>query len=378
MKFSQKFLIFIFLIFALLISVNIAALKYFTQQYFAEYITSIKDNSPNIEFDVLQKVISSKALDDETLQEYQQITKDLSSITSSLERFSKSPESYTPKVIESLQKIGIPSTSIERLLFVNSIQSFFMNIFNFSTLQEKSPEALFIGRVLISMLAVNAILILFILVITYAWVKYTFRPVKRVTDNISNIIYKKTYEEIRYGKHDEFFPMIEGINTLNKNLSLQEKIRSDFLADFSHEIKTPIAAIKCYLEGIEDKVFSLDEKVINLLHKEIDRLIKISGSIMDFGAIDRLEHASCVFEKNDLVEMLQHIRDEYAPKLKKNKQTFEFKETKKFYIEIDHDKWMQLLHNITSNFIKYSGGNTKLTISFFHDELWTHILFADN
>ena len=276
MKFSQKFLVFIFLIFVGMISVNIVALKYFTQTYFNDYVTSIKDNSPNIEFETLQKIISSDMLDDSTLKEYQQVAKDLSNITTSLERFSKEPAAYTPKAIESLQKIGIPSTSIERVLFVNSIQSFFGNVFNFSMLQGKTPEALFIGRVLGSMLAVNAILIFLVLVMTYIWVTYTFRPVKRVTDNISNIIYKRTYEEVGYRKHDEFYPLFDAINTLNKNLGFQEKIRSDFLADFSHEIKTPISAIKCYLEGIEDNVLKLDEKMVALLQKEIERLIKIS------------------------------------------------------------------------------------------------------
>lgn len=176
------------------------------------------------------------------------------------------------------------------------------------------------------MLAVNSLLIVFILLITYVWVRYTFRPVKRVTENISNIIHKKSYQELKYSKHDEFYPLIDTINTLNKNLSFQEKIRSDFLADFSHEIKTPISAIKCYLEGIEDKVLTLDEKMIELLHREIDRLIKISGSIMDFGAIDRLEHASCEKHRVDLVSMLHHVRDEYLPKLKKQTQEIIFRD----------------------------------------------------
>lgn len=39
---------------------------------------------------------------------------------------------------------------------------------------------------------------------------------------------------------------------------------------------------------------------------------------------------------------------------------------------------MQLLHNIVSNFIKYAGKKTTLTVSFFHDADWTHLLFSDD
>jgi signal transduction histidine kinase len=43
-------------------------------------------------------------------------------------------------------------------------------------------------------------------------------------------------------------PLVDMINNLNKSLSIQEKIRTSFLSDLSHEIKTPITAVKCYLE----------------------------------------------------------------------------------------------------------------------------------
>jgi two-component system, OmpR family, sensor kinase len=94
----------------------------------------------------------------------------------------------------------------------------------------------------------DGILIAVILFLSYFWVNYSFRPIRAIIDNLSNIIYKKEYKNIVYKKKDEFHPLIEAINGLNKSLSLQEKIRSDFLSDLSHEIKTPITAIKCYLE----------------------------------------------------------------------------------------------------------------------------------
>lgn len=128
----------------------------------------------------------------------------------------------------------------------------------------------------------NLVLIGSILLLSYLWVVYTFRPVRSIVDNLSNIVYKKEYKNIVYYKKDEFFPLMEAINNLNKSLSLQEKIRSDFLSDLSHEIKTPITAVKCYLEGIEDGIIETTPKNMKMLYGEIERLIKITNSIMEY------------------------------------------------------------------------------------------------
>jgi signal transduction histidine kinase len=69
---------------------------------------------------------------------------------------------------------------------------------------------------------------------------------------IQNIIDRKRYGAIRYAGKNEFTPLITTINNLHKTLSIQEKIRTDFLSDLSHEIRTPITAVQCYIEALED------------------------------------------------------------------------------------------------------------------------------
>jgi two-component system sensor histidine kinase BaeS len=49
---------------------------------------------------------------------------------------------------------------------------------------------------------------------------------------------------------------------LNSKLSIQEKIKTRLLADISHELKTPITSISCYLEGIQDGVIKLDNETL--------------------------------------------------------------------------------------------------------------------
>lgn len=304
MKFSQKFLIYIFLVLVMTIGVNIISLKYFATEYFHEYLATIKQEVPDINFDLLGAFTKTKNLDDATIEEYKKILSDLSGISSSLEHFSANPRTYAPSVIDSLQKIGVPENSIEQVLFVKALDSFFSGMFNFSFLHNTTPEGQFILKVIRAMFIINILIIVYILIVSWLWVHRSFRPVQSIIENLSDIISRKGYKQIEYKKKDEFGALISTINSLNKNLSHQQKIRSDLLSDLSHEIKTPITAIKCYLEGMDDGVIESSPKNYGLLHKEINRLIEITGSIMAYEKLEQTDRETLKIVPIDFVKLV--------------------------------------------------------------------------
>lgn len=93
------------------------------------------------------------------------------------------------------------------------------------------------------------------------------------------------FQTIRYLRDDEFSPLVMTINSLYKSLRVQENIRSNFLSDISHEIRTPITAVRCYLEAIEDGMMTLDTKTIPLLQTELTRLTSITEQIMEYESL---------------------------------------------------------------------------------------------
>lgn len=102
------------------------------------------------------------------------------------------------------------------------------------------------------MLGINVILILLFLGIAYLATKRIFSPIDNINKNIERIIRTGTYDNIEYNRKDEFSKVINSMNTLNQKLGQQEEIRKQFLTDMSHELKTPMAAIRVYLEGIQE------------------------------------------------------------------------------------------------------------------------------
>lgn len=379
MKFSQKFLIYILLVLIATIGINIFSLKYFATEYFSEYLTNIKQDVPDINFDLIGAFTKTKNLDDATLEEYKRILADLSGISQSLEHFSANPGVYAPSIIDSLQRIGVSENSIEQVLFIKAIDSFFSGIFNFSFLHNTTPEGQFILKTIRAMFFVNLFIIVCILIISWLWIHASFRPIQFIIENLSDIISRKEYKQIEYKKRDEFGSLISTINALNKNLSHQQKIRSDLLSDLSHEIKTPITAIKCYLEGMDDGVIESTPKNYALLHKEINRLIEITSSIMEYEKLEQTSQEALKIAPLDFQKCLSHLREEYTPLLAKQGQQIVFQESKNSIIlSFDESKFIQLLHNIFSNFIKYSGKGKTLTIKSTERNGRIYLSFRDN
>lgn len=378
MKFSYKFLIATFLMLMIFIVSNVFALEYYAWKYFNEYVSTIKVQAPNLDTSFLNNILNNKKVDPKLVKEYQEISQDINNITNSLEQFSKNPHESSVWLLESLQKSWISTKQIEQIIWTNALQSFFSSFINIFSLDSSTAEWKFIFQIIRSMAYFNLWLITIILAISYIWVIYSFRPIRAIIDNLSNIIYKKEYKNIIYKRKDEFYNLIEAINNLNKSLSLQEKIRSDFLSDLSHEIKTPITAIKCYLEWIEDWIITLDEKNINLLYNEIERLIKITNSVMEYEKEESKNFGWIFIEKFNLAELTEKIIEEYKPLLAKNNQEIVSYISFNYNIQADKDKFIQLLHNIFSNFIKYAGKNTSLVIKSLNRK-WYHIIsFTDN
>lgn len=379
MKFSYKFLISNLLILVIFVFANVLALKHYASANFVTYLEDIKKDSADVDIAFIDSIIENKKLDPELIKEYMDITKDLWKMTDNLETYSNNPKPTNNEwLLESLQKSWMSSNTIEQIIWTNALQSFFWNILNLFELDSSNPEWKFILTTLKQTAFFNLVLIAIILILSYFWINYSFRPIRDIVDNLSNIIHKKKYRNIIYMKKDEFHPLFEVINNLNKSLSIQEKIRSDFLSDLSHEIKTPITAIKCYLEWIEDGIIKIDENNMKILYEEIERLIKITNSIMDYEKEESKNFGDIFIEKLDLSKLIEKVMEEYSPQLIKTNQQIISYIPHKFNINADKDKMMQLLHNIFSNFKKYAWNKTTLIIKAYNKVNSINIIFTDN
>jgi signal transduction histidine kinase len=226
--------------------------------------------------------------------------------------------------------------------------------FRLSAISEGTLEGEFVRNILRDILLVNIAWLSLLLIGYSLWIRSLFRPIIVVTSTLQNIIDRRHYASIRYSANNEFTPLIRTINNLHKSLSIQEKIRSDFLSDLSHEIRTPVTAVKCYLEAIQDGAMELDANTVNLLQSELERLAHITGRIMDYESLTHDVFDAVNVDRFSLKKVSLDIINEYKPQLMRTNQVIDIDFPDDTMTSMDKGMYIQVLHNIISNFIKYA------------------------
>ena len=119
-----------------------------------------------------------------------------------------------------------------------------------------------------------------------------------------------------------------------------------FIANASHEIKTPLAAISANLEAAEIK----NNKWISNIEKETEKLTKLNNSLLSLARTDLME--SAMTQEVDISSLTSKILDGFEPRLKNKKLTRKIVPDVK--VEINATDFEQILSILMDNAVKYS------------------------
>ena len=94
-------------------------------------------------------------------------------------------------------------------------------------------------------------------------------------------------ERLRHGDYavrsplekGEVGQLAENFNALASTLEQEERRRAQYMADLSHELRTPITSLRGYTEGLEDGVFKADERYFKLMAGELSHLTSLTHTI---------------------------------------------------------------------------------------------------
>ncbi len=378
MRFSTSINLFLALSISFLVVGNIIGMVHFAPKYFQDYVNDVGRRFPNNEYSLINAFIATKDFDANTIEEYRLTLEDLKNLTNSLESYISKDRWGNTSTFESLQKIGFQSETIREVLFLNSVQSFLSNITTIALSKEETPEQRFILRLLSTLIIMNIGFISCILLVTFFYTRFTFWSVRSIADRIMNLIKTKDYSPLRYERNDEFTPLVEAINILSSNLSRQERIRSDFLSDFSHEIKTPITALKMLFEGVEDGIVKLNSETLKIIHAEIERLLSTTNAILEYERIVASEHIPLKPENFNLLDSARDVLEQYAPLFHQQEQTAIIERVGKIRVYLEKEWVIRIFHNAFSNFAKYAGKWSKLKVQFYRNDDRIILVFADN
>ncbi|MCH8519116.1 HAMP domain-containing protein, partial [Candidatus Gracilibacteria bacterium] len=249
-------------------------------------------------------------------------------------------------VLDFLVKSGISPRYLEEIIPENNLEKVLDSLRD-----PESPEAAFVERLIVGLVITNIIFLILIGLGVYFITQRTIKPLQKVTKTLSSYKLGERYETIEYHKNDEIGLLIKAINTLNRKLSLQDSIRTRLIADISHELKTPITSIQCYLEGISDGVIKLEPEVLDTLSDEMKRLTKLVNMILEF---QKFESRNEPLKKSGFnpTKVIEDIIVHTQNKADTLGQNIFLKGSKNIELYGEKDLFKQLVYNVIGNFLK--------------------------
>ena len=185
-----------------------------------------------------------------------------------------------------------------------------------------------------------------------------------IKKNIKNdIIYKIKIDPVHFEDTDAVIGFIINIENITEYAKL-ENMRKEFVANVSHELKTPITSIQGFIETLK-MTDNLDEdtknRFLTIIENEATRLTRLIDDILLLSTIENKTKKKV--EKVDLFEVFEEVHEviNYIAKKKNIKVKYDF-ENKGIDLWEYSGYIRQILLNIISNAIKYTGENGKVSI----------------
>ncbi|GKX66058.1 sensor histidine kinase [Inconstantimicrobium mannanitabidum] len=219
--------------------------------------------------------------------------------------------------------------------------------------------------------------------------------ITKIAGNMSKLDFSAKCPECR---EDEIGDIGKSLNFLSRNLSKAltelhekniqltkdieqerklEKMRKEFIAGASHELKTPLGIIEGYAEGLKDGIVEGESKDI-YLDTIIDEAHKMNKLIMDMLELSKLESGNIKLDITsfNLKELIADLLSKHKNSFIKNKLYISFilNDISSEYVNGDSFKIESVIENFITNAIKYTpeGGNINIALS----ENQDHIFFS--
>ncbi|MCS6918436.1 MAG: ATP-binding protein [Fimbriimonadales bacterium] len=147
-----------------------------------------------------------------------------------------------------------------------------------------------------------------------------------------------------------------------------EQVRRDFVANVSHEFRTPLASIRSLAETIHDDPempHATRQRFLNLIVQEADRLTRIADDLLSLARAESMQPTKEVFE---LAPLIQQALQEMEAEAQRHQVHLHAEPLPELKLLANRDQILQVLLNLLSNAIRYNKPQGSVTVrAYTHD-----------
>lgn len=189
------------------------------------------------------------------------------------------------------------------------------------------------------------------------------RPIRKMEQAALSLAAGENTEDLAIASEDEIGKLSGTFNYMKRELMNTEKMRKEFIANVSHDLRTPLTSINGFVGGMLDGIVKPQDykKYLTIIQSETNRLIRLTSDILQLAKIQSGSLALFREELN-VSEITSPVLESLKNLAEDKKVTFSLDCSPTVSVSADRDKLMQILINIIGNAIHYSPEGGKVSI----------------
>ena len=237
-------------------------------------------------------------------------------------------------------------------------------------------------------LLTGAIFVIFLLIVLYFLLALNknekdTKIIRKYLNEIANSNYQFDIENMSESEmsnlKSEIYKIVLELKEKTENLAKDRETLSNYLADISHQIRTPLMAISSMVDAIIENESKLDENTRKFIYEISRQLNQINWLVDNLLKMAQLDTKTVIFNKESI-----NLKALFE-KIEKNMSVFLELKNQKLIMSIDENlqitvdtKWtMEAIENIIKNCIEHSTQDSKIEINAEQNPLYVQIQIKD-
>ena len=177
------------------------------------------------------------------------------------------------------------------------------------------------------------------------------RPLRSMADATTAMARGDYSRRVETGSNDEVGRLAKSFNLMAAELAETDRQRKEFVANASHELRTPVAALRGTLENLVDGVGQPDDRTLRRMLARAEHLSKLVGQLLDLSRLDA-EPGPAVVDVVDLGDLLHDVAEEVMAAHPLVPVTV--RSPMALRVEADGDRLRQVFVNVIGNAARFS------------------------
>jgi signal transduction histidine kinase len=160
----------------------------------------------------------------------------------------------------------------------------------------------------------------------------------------------------------DFDELIRSFNYMALRLQRSEESRRRLLADVTHELRTPVATLAAYVEGLEDGIATLDAETCGILRAQTARLARLTD---DMAAVSLAEEPPALRrERTAPADLIRSAAAAFTDRFTARGVSLQVEAAAALpAVDVDPDRIGQVLANLLDNALRHTGSGGSVTVS---------------